>query len=82
MVDTSTIREHMEVIGSDGVNVGRVDGVDGSRIKLERKTSPDGQHHYIDVADVARVDSHVHLTRPAAAVLGGAAALGVGAVAY
>ena len=34
MVDTSQIRDHMEVIGADGVHVGTVDHVDGDRIKL------------------------------------------------
>ena len=34
MSDASQIREHMEVIGADGVHVGTVDHVDGDRIKL------------------------------------------------
>ncbi len=36
MLATNDIREHMEVIGSDGVHVGRVDRVEGGRIKLTR----------------------------------------------
>ena len=31
------IKEHMEVIGADGVHVGTVDKVEGNRIKLSRK---------------------------------------------
>ena len=31
MSDTSKIREHMEVIGADGVHVGTVDGIEGDR---------------------------------------------------
>jgi hypothetical protein len=31
------IKEHMEVIGADGVHVGTVDHVDGARIKLTKK---------------------------------------------
>src|SRR3546814_14887346 len=36
MVDTSSIREHMNVIGADGVHVGNVDHLDGDRIKLTK----------------------------------------------
>lgn len=81
MVDRSAIREHMDVIDSEGQVIGQVDSVDGDRIKLARKGSPDGHHHYVDFADVARVDSHVHLSRSGAAVLGAGAA-GLGAAAY
>ncbi|CAA9506536.1 MAG: hypothetical protein AVDCRST_MAG91-1345, partial [uncultured Sphingomonadaceae bacterium] len=41
------------------------------RIKLKRNTSPDGQHHYVPLSDVARVDEHVHLSRTAADVRSG-----------
>ena len=30
------IKEHMEVIGADGVHVGTVDHIDGDRIKLTK----------------------------------------------
>jgi hypothetical protein len=33
------IKEHMEVIGADGVHVGAVEKVEGSRIKLTKKDS-------------------------------------------
>ena len=39
MTDANAIREHMEVIGADGVHVGTVDSVDGDRIKLTRSDS-------------------------------------------
>ena len=46
------IKEHMEVIGADGVHVGTVDKVEGDRIKLTKKGSGEGSHkghhHYID----------------------------------
>jgi hypothetical protein len=32
MIDTSAIREHMEVVGADGVHVGTVDDVETGRI--------------------------------------------------
>jgi short-subunit dehydrogenase len=41
------IREHMEVVGADGAHVGTVDGVVANQIKLTRKDSADGQHHFI-----------------------------------
>ena len=42
MTDTSKIREHMEVVGADGVHVGTVDKVDGKRIKLTKVDSGEG----------------------------------------
>lgn len=61
MVETSGIREDMEVRAADGSHVGIVDGVEGDRIKLTRKDSADGQHHYVELSGVERVDEHVHL---------------------
>ena len=74
MVQASDIRKDMEVLGSDGTHVGTVDHLDGDRIKLTRKDSTDGVHHYVAIASVARVDSHVHLAVTAAAALAGGAA--------
>ena len=46
------VKEHMEVIGADGVHVGTVDKVEGGRIKLTKKDSGEGSHkghhHFID----------------------------------
>lgn len=60
MSDTSNIREHMEVIGADGVHVGTVDGIEGDRIKLTKKDSGEGSHkghhHYIPASLVAEVE--------------------------
>ena len=39
MADASAIKEHMEVIGADGVHVGTVYHVDGDRIKLTKNDS-------------------------------------------
>jgi hypothetical protein len=56
------IKEHMEVIGADGVHVGTVDSVEGRRIKLTRKDSGEGSHrghhHYIDSGLVAGVEGN------------------------
>lgn len=74
MIKASEIRTGMDVVASDDVTVGKVDSIDGNRIKLTRSDSADGQHHYVDIADVVRVDDHVHLSRTRAAVLGTATA--------
>ena len=54
------IREHMEVIGADGVHLGTVDHVDGNRIKLTKADSGlgshAGHHHYISLGLVAGVE--------------------------
>lgn len=62
MADLSQVREHMEVVGSDGEHVGTVDEVEGNRIKLT-KSDPqsDGDHHYISADDVESVDDQVRL---------------------
>jgi hypothetical protein len=57
------IREHMDVIGSCGNKLGRVDHVEGSNIKLTRNDSPDGLHHVIPMSWVQRVDERVHLNK-------------------
>ena len=66
MADASAIKEHMEVIGADGVHLGTVDHVDGDRIKLTKKDSAAdvtegtgahaGHHHYISLGLVADVE--------------------------
>jgi len=62
MVDPSSIREHLEVVGSDGEHVGRVDHVLGDQIELAKLDLGAGlKHHMIPVSWVARVDEHVHL---------------------
>lgn len=67
MVDASQIKEHSEVLGSDGGHVGTVDHLDGQRLKLT-KTDPaaGGEHHYIHLDSVASVDGGtVRLNRTA-----------------
>lgn len=66
MADATAIREHMEVIGADGVHVGTVDKVEGERIKLTKKDSGaqvegaeqthEGHHHFIPLGLVADVE--------------------------
>ena len=53
------VREHMEVIGADGVHLGTVDRVEGDRNKLTKSEtvgSHEGHHHYISRGLVADVE--------------------------
>jgi len=59
MADLSQIREHMEVIGADGVHLGTVDKVEGGRIKLTKKDSGvahQDHHHYLPGGLIADVE--------------------------
>ncbi|MBX3594773.1 DUF2171 domain-containing protein [Sphingomonas sp.] len=66
MTDTSNIREHMEVIGADGVHLGTVDKIEGDRIKLTKADSGaqiegatgshEGHHHYVSIGLIADVE--------------------------
>ena len=59
MSSFTDIREHMEVIGADGVHIGIVDHLDGDRIKLTREDSGQAHqdhHHYIPKGLVAEVE--------------------------
>ena len=59
----SDIREHMDIIGADGVHVGTVDKVEGGRIKLTKADSGEGghqgHHHYISANYVADIEDDV-----------------------
>ena len=60
MAGFEDIKEHMEVIGADGVHVGTVDHLDGDRIKLTKADSGEGSHkghhHYISRGLVAGIE--------------------------
>jgi hypothetical protein len=54
------IKEHMEVIGADGVHIGTVDRIEGNRIKLTKRDSGEGRHkghhHFVEQGLVADVE--------------------------
>ncbi|NEV01690.1 DUF2171 domain-containing protein [Bradyrhizobium uaiense] len=52
------IKEHMEIVGSDGQHVGTVDRIEGERIKLAKSDSGDRQHHYLDKRLVSGVEGN------------------------
>ena len=60
MVNVSDISKHMEIVGADGVHLGKVDHIDGERIKMTRKDHEHGQdsshHHYVRLAAIASLD--------------------------
>lgn len=74
MTEASDIREHMEVIGADGVHVGTVDRVEDGAIKLTKadsgQGSHEGHHHTLPLGLVAAVEGdQVRLSATAANAL-------------
>jgi hypothetical protein len=70
MIQASQIREHMEVVGSDGGHVGKVDHVLGDEIELSKLDLGSGlKHHLIPITWVEMVDDdtvRLNLTKDAA----------------
>lgn len=72
MADLSAIREHMEIIGADGVHIGAVDKVEGNRIKMTKADSGShgDHHHYLSGGLVAEVKGNqIRLSAAGAAAL-------------
>jgi hypothetical protein len=67
MIQGHEIREHMEVVGSDGGHVGRVDHVLGDEIELAKLDIAGGlRHHLIPLSWVDHVEQDkvfLNLTR-------------------
>ena len=70
MIQSSQIREHMEVVGSDGGHVGKVDKVMGEEIELAKFDMGSGlKHHMIPVSWVEQVEDNkicLNMTKEAA----------------
>lgn len=60
MTDLGRIKEHMDIVGADGVHLGTVDKVEGDRIKLTRADSGShgDHHHYLSAGLVAAVEGN------------------------
>ena len=57
MIQASQIREHMEVVGSDGGHVGKVDHVMGDQIELAKMDLAAGlKHHMIPMSWVDHIE--------------------------
>ena len=60
------IQEHMDVVGSDGEDVGKVDCVKGDHIVLTKSDSDDNRHHMIECSMIDAVEGdQVRLNMPA-----------------
>ncbi|MDV6374859.1 DUF2171 domain-containing protein [Deinococcus arenicola] len=58
--------EHLQVMDKNGEHVGTLDHLDGDRIKLTKRDSSDGQHHYVPLTQVESMDDvavHLNVTR-------------------
>ena len=59
-MSTNRVKRNMEVIGADGVHIGKVDRVENGKIRLVKSDSGQGHHkghyHFIDLALVADVE--------------------------
>jgi hypothetical protein len=60
MSSIEDVREHMQVIDAEGTPLGKIDRVEGDRIKLTHDSSGqgshEGHHHYIPAGLVAEVE--------------------------
>jgi len=65
MIEVARIREHMEVVGSDGGHVGKVDHVLGSEIELAKFDLGAGlKHHLIPISWIEEIaDDKLRLDR-------------------
>jgi hypothetical protein len=61
MIDSGSIREHMDVVGSDGKHIGKVDHVLGGDLQLTRSLGV-GAHHLLPLTYVDSVDEKVRLS--------------------
>jgi short-subunit dehydrogenase len=67
--NSASIREHMEVVGSDGQHIGTVDEVEGNRIKLTKTdSSAGGRHHFISMNLVESIGDKIRLNKTAAEI--------------
>jgi hypothetical protein len=71
-IQIQDIKEHMEVLGSDGKHVGTVDCLKSENTIVLTNSDPQsgGQHHTIPLKLVRNVEGDkVHLTKPARQVM-------------
>ena len=63
MSNLENVREHMQVIDAEGAPVGKIDGIEGDRIKLTRDSSGSGSHeahhHFVPAGLVADVEGDI-----------------------
>jgi hypothetical protein len=63
MSNLENVREHMQVIDAEGTPLGKVDKIEGDRIKLTRHSSGsgshEGHHHFVPAGLVADVEGDI-----------------------
>ena len=71
MINPGQIKDHMEILASDGVHVGTVDHLEGpNQVKVaKRDPASEGTHHFFPLDWIDHVDSHVHLNKSSSEVL-------------
>ena len=58
MFEKLRIKEHMEIVDTQGMHVGTVDKVQDDAIKLTKSDSADDIHHFVSLDDVDRLDDN------------------------
>ena len=58
MFEKLRIKEHMEIVDTQGMHVGTVDKVQDDAIKLTKSDSADDMHHFVSLDDVDRLDDN------------------------
>lgn len=58
MFEKLRIKEHMEVADANGRHIGTVDEVEDDRIKLTRSDSEGGEHRFLSIDDVEKIDDN------------------------
>jgi hypothetical protein len=61
MINPTQIQKHMPVVSVNDERLGVVDHILGSNLKLARDIV--GQHHFVPLAWIDRIDEQIHLTR-------------------
>ena len=60
MASIDQVQEHMQVIDAEGTPIGKVDKIEGDRIKLTKDSSGqgshEGHHHFIPTGLIAGVE--------------------------
>ena len=72
MFEKLRIKEHMEVADANGRHIGTVDEIEDDRIKLTRSDSETGQHRFLLLDDVDRIDDNRVYLKDDATVAGAA----------
>ena len=71
MFEKLRIKEHMEVVNSEGLHLGTVDDVQDDAIKLTKSDSMDDMHHFLSLDQVDKIDDNRVYMKSDARIPGG-----------